>query len=51
MKKYVDTGAMQVVVVAPAAASKDKLGALGEVKVQPMPSAGSAGEMLKGSAK
>jgi zinc protease len=37
MNKYVDPTAMQIVVVAPAAASKEKLSALGEVKVEKMP--------------
>jgi zinc protease len=39
MQKYVTPGAMQIVVVAPAAASKDKLSKLGPVQVQPMPAA------------
>ena len=37
MEKYVDPKVMQIVVVAPAEQSKEKLGALGEVKVEPMP--------------
>jgi len=45
MDKYVDPNVMQIVVVAPADASKERLSSLGEVKVQPMP--GKAREMLK----
>ena len=37
MEKYVDPKIMQIVVVAPAEQSREKLGALGEVKVEPMP--------------
>jgi zinc protease len=45
MNKYVKPDAMQIVVVAPAAASKEKLSKLGEVKVEAMPGKGE--EMLK----
>lgn len=45
MNKYVRPGAMQIVVVAPAGASKEKLSKLGEVKVEAMPGKGE--EMLK----
>jgi zinc protease len=45
MQRYVDPGIMQVVVVAPADPSKEKLSALGEVKVEAMPAKGE--EMLK----
>ena len=51
MQKYVDTSKMRVVVVAPAEASRSKLGALGELKEQKMPDAGGGGEMLKGPGK
>jgi zinc protease len=37
MEKYVDPQIMQIVVVAPAEQSREKLSALGEVKVEPMP--------------
>jgi zinc protease len=37
MEKYVDPNIMQIVVVAPAEQSREKLSALGEVKVEPMP--------------
>jgi predicted Zn-dependent peptidase len=37
MQKYVDPKIMQIVVVAPAEQSREKLSALGEVKVEPMP--------------
>ena len=45
MNKYVNPAAMQIVVVAPADASKEKLSRLGEVKVIPMPA--KQDEMLK----
>ncbi|MDB5319630.1 MAG: peptidase [Phycisphaerales bacterium] len=45
MERYVDPAVMQVVVVAPADGSKEKLARLGEVKVEPMP--GKAEELLK----
>jgi predicted Zn-dependent peptidase len=47
MQKYVDPLKMQIVVVAPAKASKEKLSALGEVRVQPMPKAAAGQEMVK----
>lgn len=45
MKKYVDTGRMSIVVVAPAEKVKEPLSRLGEVKVKPMPA--KRDEMLK----
>jgi predicted Zn-dependent peptidase len=45
MQRYVDPSIMQVVVVAPAEPSKERLSALGEVKVEAMPAKGQ--EMLK----
>jgi zinc protease len=45
MQKYVDTGALQIVVVAPAKAARDALSKLGDLKVEKMPAA--QNELLK----
>jgi zinc protease len=47
MQKYVTPDTMQIVVVAPADKSKEQLARLGQVKVQPMPAAGGAGELIQ----